>query len=198
MREGGNFRTAWVARGRLWLAASALAASALALSACSSKAGPSDDAMQAYLERHGLATAPTSTVDGTLGSDGEGAALLPVARRVALTVERAHGLPDLDVGPGETDPYVIVDYEGQRHRSSVVEGSLEPVWGDTFVIDVRPGGVLMVKLMDEDSLSSDEQIGTVSQVLPDLRVGESTTLTFTFRNGEGGTLELTLTGMVRP
>lgn len=191
MREGGNFGTAWSSRGRVLV-------TSLALFACSSKAGPSDDAMAAYLERHGIATAPTSTADGTLGSDGEGTALMPVARRVALTVERAHGLPDLDVGPGVTDPYVVIDYEGQRHRSSVVEGSLEPVWGDTFVIDVRPGGVLMVKLMDEDSLSSDEQIGTVSQVLPDLRVGESTTLTFTFRNGEGGTLELTLTGMVRP
>jgi hypothetical protein len=171
----------------------------IGLCACSSKAGPSDDALQAYLERHGLATAQVRSADGTLGQDGEPSpSQQPIARRVALTVERAYGLPDMDWGPGVTDPYVIVDYEGQRHRSSVVEGSLEPVWGDTFVIDVRPGGVLMVRLMDEDSLSSDEQIGTVSQVLPDLRIGESTMLKFTFRNGEGGTLELTLTGMVRP
>lgn len=162
--------------------------------ACSPQPGPDESAVNAYLERHGIA--PRTTVASPPA--GDGAALQPIARRVAVTVERAHGLPDLDNGPGETDPYVILEYEGQRHRSSVREGELEPVWGDTFIIDVRPGGVLVVKLMDEDSLSSDEQVGTVSEVLPDLRIGETITLSPTFRNGEGGTLELTLTGMVRP
>src|SRR6185503_14438396 len=82
--------------------------------ACSSKAGPNDEAVASYLERHGVTTADvvaTNSIDG---------AAVPVAGppagRVALTVERATGLPDLDTGPGTTDAYVIIEYEGQRHR----------------------------------------------------------------------------------
>jgi hypothetical protein len=167
---------------------------AIGWGSCSRESAPGEEAMSAYLERHGI----TREAPSTAGAGGDGETAQPIARRVAITVERASGLPDLDVGPGETDPYVILEYEGQRHRSSVVEGELDPVWGDTFIFDVRPGGVLVVKLMDEDSLASDEQIGTVSHVLPELRIGETRTLMPTFRNGEGGTLELTLTGMVRP
>lgn len=165
---------------------------ALLLIACTSKAGPNDEAMTAYLERHGLGDVAVGS-----GADASGGGK-SIARRVAVTVERAAGLPDLDTGPGETDPYVELDYEGQRHRTSVVEGSLAPTWGDTFIFDTRPGGVLVVKLVDEDSLSSDEQIGTVSQVMPELAVGETRALELAFRNGQGGTLSLTLTGMVRP
>ena len=162
-----------------------------ALAGCPAEAGPDGDAMSAYLDRHGLGDVAASAADTVMVAG-------PVARRVAITVERATELPDLDSGPGETDPYVALDYEGQRHRTSVVEGELNPVWGDTFIFDVRPGGVLSVRLMDEDSMSSDEQIGTQSQVLPDLAVGETQTLTMTFRNGQGGTLLMSVTGMVRP
>ncbi len=164
-----------------------------ALAGCPAEAGPDGDAMSAYLDRHGLGDVAVNPDSG-----GAPVAAAPRARRVAITVERATELPDLDTGPGETDPYVALDYEGQRHRTSVVEGELNPTWGDTFIIDVRPGGVLTVRLMDEDSMSSDEQIGTQSQVLPDLAVGETQTLTMTFRNGQGGTLVMSVTGMVRP
>jgi len=194
MREGVSLKSA---SGAVMLALASIGA--MSVAGCSSKAEPGDEAMAAYLERHGIA--PPDVAAGDVASaDGSVTAVVPraTARRIAITVERATGLPDLDSGPGETDPYVALDYEGQRFKTSVVEGELEPVWGDTFIMDVRPGGVLIVKLMDEDSLSSDEQIGTQSQVLPDLAVGESKSLVVTFRNGAGGSLTLTLTGMVRP
>jgi len=164
------------------------------LAGCPSQAGPNDDAIAAYLERDGLAPG----VSLPLADGATPDAVKAVARRVALTVARGTGLPDLDTGPGVTDPYVVIEYEGQRFRTSVVEGHQNPVWGDTFILDVRPGGVLIVRLMDEDSLSKDEQIGTQSQVLPDLRIGETKRLLLTFRNGQGGSVDLTLTGMVRP
>ena len=193
MREGVSLRSASSA-----LLTALLGVFGAGLSGCPSQAGPTDDALADYLRRHGIA-APDARMATGDGEGGEaGAVVGPIARRVAVTVERASGLPDLDSGPGETDPYVALDYEGQRFRSSVVEGELDPVWGDTFIFDVRTGGVLVVKLMDEDSLSSDEQVGTQSQVLPDLQVGQTTSLSLSFRNGEGGTLTLTLTGMVRP
>ncbi len=198
MREGVSLRSASSA-----LLTALLGVFGAGLSGCPSQAGPTDDALADYLRRHGIAVpdARMATPDGEAGeggASGEGTIVGPIARRVAVTVERASGLPDLDSGPGETDPYVALDYEGQRFRSSVVEGEIDPVWGDTFIFDVRTGGVLVVKLMDEDSLSSDEQVGTQSQVLPDLQVGQTTALSLSFRNGEGGTLTLTLTGMVRP
>jgi hypothetical protein len=170
---------------------SILAFFAALIAACSGTSGPSDHAIEAYLSR---------TPGMAAGADGivEAPVEVPPAKRVSVTIERAEGLPDLDEGPGETDPYVILEYEGQRHRSSVIEGSLAPVWGDTFILDVLPGGILTVKLMDEDSLSSDEQLGVVSKPLPSLKVGETTPFVLEFRGGEGGRLTLTLTGIVRP
>lgn len=190
MREGVSLKSA---SGAVLLA---LASAGAVASACSTKAGPGDEAMAAYLERHGI-TPPDVSEGDTASADATGV-VRSIARRMAITVERATGLPDLDSGPGETDPYVALDYEGQRFKTSVVEGELEPIWGDTFIMDVRPGGVLIVRLMDEDSLSSDEQVGTQSQVLPDLAVGETQSLVVKFRNDKGGALTLTLTGMVRP
>lgn len=177
---------------------------------CSESARPSDEAVTAYLDRAGHppqpsqnATAPThnapSSVPSAAATPGPLASpVAPLARRLAITVESGTGLPDLDAGPGETDPYVILEVEGQRHKTSVVEGNLEPIWGDTFIFDVAPGVVLNIKLMDEDSLSSDELVGANSLELPSLMVGETQLLDVVFGQGERGTVRLTLTGMNRP
>lgn len=181
---------------------------------CGNSARPSDEAVTAYLDRAGYAP-PTSSPLRTNTSQnaspperqnappGPGATApspraAPLARRIAITVESATGLPDLDAGPGETDPYVILEVEGTRHKTSVVEGNLEPIWGDTFIFDVAPGVVLNIKLMDEDSLSSDELVGANSLELPSLMIGETQLLDVAFGQGERGTVRLTLTGMSRP
>lgn len=195
MRDGLSPQAPSPAATLLGLAALALAFGPLA-SACGGRASPSDEAVSAWLDRSGLP--PLAPSQNTTRPSSTDLGDAPVARRMAITVESASGLPDMDAGPGVTDPYVILEYEGQRQRTSVIEGSLEPIWGDTFIFDVSPGGVLVVKLMDEDALSSDELIGTVSVPLPAVLVGESTPLELTFRKGEGGTLRMTLTGMVRP
>jgi len=57
---------------------------------------------------------------------------------------------------------------------------------------------LNIKLMDEDSLSSDELVGANSLELPALMVGETQLLDVAFGQGERGTVRLTLTGMSRP
>lgn len=190
-----------------------LSLSTLALG-CGNSARPSDEAVTAYLDRAGYA--PTTshplapgTSQNALPPDGQNASpspiatapgpkAAPLARRLAITVESGTGLPDLDAGPGETDPYVILEVEGTRHKTSVVEGNLEPIWGDTFIFDVAPGVVLNIKLMDEDSLSSDELVGANSLELPSLMIGETQLLDVAFGQGERGTVRLTLTGMSRP
>lgn len=162
----------------------------LVIVACPGNAGPSDEAIARYVGDDQGAT--------TSGADAGAAPVArPKARRVALTIERAKGVPDLDTGPGHSDVYVLVSSEGQRFRTSVVS-SADPVWGDSTVFDFRPGGILEVSLFDEDALSSDEKIGTQTVPLPELAEGETTTLEIAFKNGEAGTVTITVTGIGRP
>lgn len=188
---------------------------ALPTAACGETPGPSSEAINAYVQREaGTAptldnSAPTVMAASAGGSDAANALepavpptpqtvpRAPVARRVQVTVERGVDLYDSDTGPGETDAYVVLDYEGHRFESSVVEGELNPVWGDSFVFDVRPGGVLTVSLLDEDTLASDDKLGIVSQPIEPLSIGESQELWLSFRGGEMGKVLLTVTGIRR-
>lgn len=170
----------------LWLA---LAGAAALLGACPGDKGPGSAAVDEYLRR---GDAPPS-----LSGASDAPAPPPPAARVALTVVSGKGLPDTDSGPGVTDPYVIVEYAGQRWETSVIDGSLDPVWGDSFILDVVPGGILTLTLMDEDAFTSDHKIGVVSAPLDPPALGESVTREVSFRGGEGGVVTITLTGMVR-
>lgn len=175
------------------------AALAVALTtACSSPTGPSDEAIARYADPAAAATtgdagAPPATGPGAAAPE----ATTRPARRVSVTVDKATGVPDLDPGPGVSDPYVVLSYEGTRFKTSVVEGAENPVWGDSTVFDVRPGGVLEVSLFDEDSLSSDEKIGVQTVPLPSLGEGETRALEVAFKAGKGGVVTLTLTGLGR-
>lgn len=159
---------------------------------CNSATPPGEGAIAAYLERQGLDAGVARGGDAVVGDTGPSAV---AARRVAITVERGEGIPDLDPGPGESDPYVVLEYEGERHRTSTAEGKADPVWGDTFILDLRPGSTLTVRLYDEDSLTSDELLGTLAVELPVVAPGESKPLVLAFRNGESGKVTLTVTGM---
>lgn len=185
--------------------------------ACSETPGPSAAAINAYVEREagpdpgvraGTPTVVAANAGGATGTDEvtkepvipaapQTVPRAPVARRVQVTIERGVDLYDSDSGPGETDAYVVLDYEGHRFESSVVEGELNPVWGDSFVFDVRPGGVLTVSLLDEDTLASDDKLGIVSQPIEALSIGESQELWLSFRGGEMGKVLLTITGIRR-
>lgn len=197
---------------------------AIALAACSPHAGPGADAVEAYVQRK-TPTQPAATGAGRPGegpnaqadagaaggaADGADAATAgattpgtaegqaptgPLATRLRITVVRGQGLPDTDAGPGVTDPYVVLDYEGERFKTSVADGTLEPVWGDSFVVDVRPGAALGVTLMDRDAWSSDEKLGVVNDPLPPVRVGETVDLDVPFRGGDFGTVRVTLLGL---
>ena len=135
-----------------------LLAVASLLAGCPGEKGPADGAIAEYLGRGDATAAP-------LEGDDASPAPPPPATRVALTVVSGKDLPDTDGGPGVTDPYVIVEYAGQRWETSVIEGSQEPTWGDSFVFDVVPGGILTLSLMDEDALTSDHKISGTGQRL---------------------------------
>ena len=169
------------------VAFAALALGVVVVSAgCSEQHVLSDAALGQYLERHGVRTDPASPPP---------VAPPPVARRLALTVVSARGLPDLDPGPGDSDPYVEVRIDGQRHRTTVIEGSLDPVWGDSFVLDIGSAPVLELLVRDEDGLSSDETIAVVSRVLEPLAVGHTLELEIPLRDGAAGYVTIRLTGL---
>ncbi len=171
-----------------------LAAAIVGLTGCPGGGGPSAQAVDEWLARDGdLSAAARPGAEAAVGPPRAA-----VATRLAVTIEGAEGLPDTDDGPGVTDPYVIVEYEGYRFETSVVEGSQAPIWGDSFVFDLHPGGVLSVTLMDEDSLGSDEKLGVVSEAVELIRVGETRALALPFRNGEMGVVRVKITGMARP
>ncbi|MFO0745078.1 MAG: C2 domain-containing protein [Myxococcota bacterium] len=179
------------------------------LAACSGQAGPTDEAIARYANTGQSPAATASQAGATApgaGADAAGATLATrpagspgsPAKRVSITVERATGVPDMDPGPGTSDCYVVLAYEGQRFKTSVVEGSEAPVWGDSTVFDVRPGGVLEVTLLDEDSFSSDEKLGVQTLPLPAVAEGETQPIEVAFKGGKNGKLTLTVTGLARP
>jgi hypothetical protein len=128
---------------------------------------------------------------------GEGAPQSSLAVRLSVTVVSARGLPDLDPGPGDSDPYVVLSVDGQRHRTSTAEGTADPDWGDTFVVTVAPGAALEASVFDADSLSSDERVAVASVPLPALAVGASERLALPLRGGAAGELVLALRGLPR-
>jgi len=172
------------------LPSSSWVALSLLLAACPGQAGPSDEAIARYVGGDAAAIGGAPSADA-------GTPARPRARRLAITIERATGVPDLDAGPGHSDVYVLLTSEGQRFKTSVVSEE-NPTWGDSTVFDHRPGGLLEVSLFDEEAITSDEKIGTQTVPLPDLAEGETTTLEVAFKNGESGVVFITVTGIGRP
>lgn len=117
----------------------------------------------------------------------------PSALRMQITVVDGAGLPDLDDGPGVTDAYVVIEYDGERHQTSVSSG-LDPTWGDSFAFDVQPGATLRVSLMDQDTLS-DEKVGVTTLSVPTIRSGEQKMLDVPFGGGDNGKVRLKLLGL---
>ncbi|TKY65561.1 C2 domain-containing protein [Spatholobus suberectus] len=62
---------------------------------------------------------------------------------------------------GKMDPYVILSYRTQEHRSSVAKGAgSKPQWNESFLFTVSDSvSELNLRLMDQDLLTSDDFLG---------------------------------------
>lgn len=86
---------------------------------------------------------------------------------------KAKGLQETDIF-ARMDPYVLLQYKRQEHKSSVVhEGGSSPVWNEKFVFRVEyPGSgdqyKLNLKIMDKDVFSSDDFVGQAVIYVKDL------------------------------
>ncbi|WJX92739.1 hypothetical protein P8452_74340 [Trifolium repens] len=72
----------------------------------------------------------------------------------------AKGLEDNDF-LSSIDPYVILTYRAQEHKSSVQEGAgSNPQWNETFLFTVSDSASeLNLKLMEKDNFTNDDNIG---------------------------------------
>lgn len=90
-----------------------------------------------------------------------------------LTILRAQGLTACDVslfGNRSSDPYVVVTLGATRWHSPTINQSLNPVWGEDgkgVTVDLpfhSPSQLVKFEVWDADVASSDDLIGTKSQV----------------------------------
>ncbi|KAL5061973.1 hypothetical protein RYX36_023710 [Vicia faba] len=75
----------------------------------------------------------------------------------------AKGLDDNDFLTS-VDPYVILTYRAQEHKSNVQEGAgSNPQWNETFLFTVSDStSELNLKIMEKDNYNNDDNIGEVT------------------------------------
>lgn len=82
------------------------------------------------------------------------------AGKMAITLEFAKDLKDCDWF-GKQDPYAMVTCGTQHYRSRThIDGGRHPVWNETFEFNVINENEIVVTIMDEDTLTRDDTIGT--------------------------------------
>ncbi|XP_050385953.1 16 kDa phloem protein 1 isoform X2 [Argentina anserina] len=85
----------------------------------------------------------------------------------------ARGLGDTDI-IGRMDPYVVVKYKSQEHRTSVARGQGgNPVWNERLIFRVEyPGSgeqyKLTFKIMDKDTFTRDDTVGEATIYVKEL------------------------------
>jgi serine/threonine protein kinase len=98
------------------------------------------------------------------------------AKKLVLKILDARNLAPKDIG-GTSDPYCIVSVigakGGNKIRTKTVYKSLSPVWGEKYEFDVTSNShaSIDIEVWDEDFLTPDEFLGTVSIPLDSIPVG---------------------------
>ena len=72
---------------------------------------------------------------------------------------------------GQSDPYVVLKFGTETHKTTVVNKSLNPLWNQEFEFTVTALNIkeqLVLTVWDKDKLKSDESMGTLKFVVTDL------------------------------
>ena len=83
---------------------------------------------------------------------------------LSILIKKATGIKNMDGwGLGKSDPYVILELDGNRIcRSKTIEDNLNPVWNQPVVLQLCSSyRELKFTIYDEDNCSKDDAIGTV-------------------------------------
>uniref|UniRef100_A0A7N0VMC2 Uncharacterized protein n=1 Tax=Kalanchoe fedtschenkoi TaxID=63787 RepID=A0A7N0VMC2_KALFE len=119
---------------------------------------------------------------------------------LSVTVVSAEDLPPVDLN-GKADPYVILIMKksNTRHKTRVVNESLNPVWNQTFDFVVEDGlhDMLMVEVWDHDTFGKDK-IGRCVMTLSRVVLEGEYTATFALDGAKSGRLTLHLKWAAQP
>ncbi|KAM3371146.1 hypothetical protein ACQJBY_018494 [Aegilops geniculata] len=111
-----------------------------------------------------------------------------------VTVISGEDLPAMDMN-GKSDPYVVVSLKKTKtkHKTRVVNESLNPVWNQTFDFVVEDGlhDMLMLEVYDHDTFSRD-YMGRCILTLTKVLIEEDYTDSFPLQGAKTGKLKLHL------
>lgn len=111
-----------------------------------------------------------------------------------VTVISGEDLPAMDMN-GKSDPYVVVSLKKTKtkHKTRVVNESLNPVWNQTFDFVVEDGlhDMLMLEVYDHDTFSRD-YMGRCILTLTKVLIEEEYTDSFPLQGAKTGKLKLHL------
>eukprot|EP00961_Rhodomonas_salina_P046581 625113-Rhodomonas_salina.1 len=129
----------------------------------------------------------TGTRDLEVPKPGGEEVAKPVASRPKIQVVAvgAENLPKTDTF-GMSDPYLVLKYGGKEAKTSVKKKTLNPVWKESFLLNVVPDdkdGNLEVRCMDWDMFHKDDYVGRCVVIKPELEK---------FSGKDGGRSEISL------
>ncbi|XP_056005334.1 dysferlin-like isoform X10 [Ostrea edulis] len=108
---------------------------------------------------------------------------------------------------GESDPYVSIEFQGIKKKTEVIKSNLNPVWNETFDIDLLGKAVtasdeLQVKIMDWERVGRNRLLAQTKVPLRNLLRGgtqsESLNLSLTDSNGRPTQTKLEMKLLYKP
>ncbi|XP_065924822.1 myoferlin isoform X7 [Magallana gigas] len=123
-----------------------------------------------------------------------------------LVVIKATNLPNAEKF-GESDPYVSIEFQGIKKKTEVIKSNLNPVWNETFDIDLKGNGLtasdeLQVRVMDWERVGRNRLLAQCKVPLRNLLRGgtqsESLNLSLTDGNGRPTQAKLEMKVMYKP
>ncbi|XP_042438681.1 elicitor-responsive protein 1-like isoform X1 [Zingiber officinale] len=97
-----------------------------------------------------------------------------------LQLVDAKGLQNTDLIAGKVDPYVVIQYRGQEHKSKIARGQgSNPTWNETFRFLVRSPAAaaadhqnqqhkVTLRVMDHDTFTADDFLGEATIYVGDV------------------------------
>ncbi|TGZ59558.1 hypothetical protein CRM22_009034 [Opisthorchis felineus] len=97
------------------------------------------------------------------------------AYALEVLVKCGVNLPNVEI-TGKSDPYVVIEYQGLKKETKVIDDNLNPVWNETLSIDLqgRPlssADVMTVTVKDFDKVTADKFMGMTEVPLRNLIAG---------------------------
>ncbi|CAO2042936.1 unnamed protein product [Urochloa humidicola] len=112
--------------------------------------------------------------------------------QIVVKLKKGINLPAMDPW-GTSDPYVILQLNGQTAKSNIKWATKEPTWNENFTFNIRKSGenLLQVAAWDANLVTPHKRMGNAGLYLESLCDGNSHDVTVELEGlGGGGTIEI--------